>query len=76
MVEVKAIADNVRNGTSVQVKYDGTGFDVIQETVALIRGLMGDLRKNAPSLHAAIITEIALDSSIILGEDEDEDEEE
>ena len=74
MVEVKATADNVRNGTSVKVKYDGTGFDVIQETVALIRGLMGDLRKNAPNLHAAIITELALDPSVLLGEDEDDEE--
>lgn len=74
MIELKATADNVRNGTSVQVKYDGTGFDIIQETVALIRGLMGDLHKNAPSLHEAIITELALNPSVLLGEDEDDEE--
>lgn len=74
MIEVKATA-TVSMGShgestadvDVKTNINGTGAEIIHETVAMIRSLMGQLADQSPVIHTAILDIIANDSSILLG---------
>lgn len=73
MVEVKAEVSKEKEGTVVNIKYEGAGVEIVEETIAVIKGLMGDIRKEAKPLYPIILAEMASDPSILFGEDEEVD---
>lgn len=70
MVEVKATADDERGGCEVAISMKGTGNELIEETLALIQGVMGGLKDKDIILHLLAIRTIADHPEILLGEDE------
>ena len=71
MIEVKAKVDEEQNGTNLTLSVEGTGKDILIETLSIIQGLMGDLKNNSEELHLIAVKIIADNPSILLGEIEE-----
>lgn len=46
MVEVKAIADVEKGGTTVSASYDGQGIIILEESIAIVNALYEDAKKH------------------------------
>lgn len=75
MIEVKAetVGKGEDKGVSISVRTEGTGEEVVNETLTIIEGLMKGLKKDAPGLHLVALQAIA-DNPWILSGDEDNKE--
>ncbi len=71
MVKAEATANNEKKGCNVSISMQGNGKDLIEETLALIQGVMGSLKEQDRILHMLAIQAIAENSEILLGEEED-----
>lgn len=71
MVKAEATANNEKKGCEVSISMRGHGKDLIEETLALIQGVMGSLKEQDRILHMLALQAIADDSAILLGEEED-----
>lgn len=71
MVKAEAIANNEQGGCNVSISMQGHGKDLIEETLALIQGVMGSLKGEDRILHMLALQAIAENSEILLGEEED-----
>lgn len=71
MVKVEARANNERKGCNVSISMEGNGEDLINETLAVIQGVMGSLKEQGKILHMIAFQAIAENSEILIGEKED-----
>lgn len=71
MVKVEARANNERKGCNVSISMEGNGEDLINETLALIQGVMGSLKEQGKILHMIALQATAENSKILIGEKED-----
>lgn len=71
MVKAEATVNKEKNGCNVSISIDGHGEDLINETLALIQGVMGSLKEQDRILHMLALQTIAEHSEILLGEEED-----
>lgn len=69
MVEVKAIADNNKEGCNVSISIEGSGREILEETIAVVKGAMGSLKEESFMLHMLAIKAMADDPTILLGDD-------
>lgn len=70
MVEAKATADSSKEGCSVSITIEGHGKEILEETLALIQGVMGSLKESSFALHLMAVKAIADNPEVLLGEDE------
>lgn len=73
MIEAKATADDKRDGCEVIITMNGSGHQLVEETLALIQGVMGSIKEKDVLLHLLIIRAIAEHSEILRGDDEESD---
>lgn len=73
MIEAKATADDNRGGCEVTITLNGSGQQLVEETLALIQGVMGSIKDKDVILHLLIIKAIAEHSEILRGDDEESD---
>lgn len=71
MVKAEATANNEKKGCEVSISMQGHGQDLINETLALIQGVMGSLKEQGRMLHMLALQAIAEHSEILIGEEED-----
>ena len=71
MVKAEATANNEKNGCEVSISMRGHGKELIEETLALIQGVMGSLKQEDRILHMLALQAIAENSEILIGEEED-----
>lgn len=71
MIEVKAKVDEEQNGTNITLSVEGTGKDILIETMSIIQALMGDLKNNSSALHLIAVKVIADNPSILIGDAEE-----
>lgn len=74
MVKAEATADSNKGGCNVSISIEGHGHEILEETLALIQGVMGSLKDQSVLLHLAAVKAIADHSEILLGKDADEDD--
>lgn len=76
MIEVKATTVEVdgEKGVQIEAQTEGNGLEIVNETLLIIKALMGDLKREAPLLHLMAIKTIADNRDILCG-DEAEDKE-
>lgn len=76
MIEVKAetIEKNGEQGVQINSQVTGTGLEILNETLLIIKALMDSLKDNDPILHSAALEAIADHRDILCG-DEAEDKE-
>lgn len=74
MVEAKAIADNEKGGCNVSISIEGHEHEILEETLALVQGVMGSLKDQSFVLHLAAIKAIADNSEILFGEEVSEED--
>lgn len=76
MIEVKAttVEKDGEKGVQVQAQTEGDGLEIANETLFIIKALMGNLKKEAPLLHLVVLMTIADNRDILCG-DEAEDKE-
>lgn len=71
MVKAEATVNDEKKGCNVSISIEGHGEDLINETLALIQGVMGSLKEQSVMLHMVALQAIADNSDILLGgEDE------
>lgn len=73
MIEVKAKADVERQGTSISTSMEGMGIELVNEAIAIIKSVMGSLKSTDQTLHMVALAQIAMDSSILIGDDDESD---
>lgn len=71
MVKVEARANDEKKGCNVSISMEGNGKDLIEETLAVIQGVMGSLKAQGKILHMIALQAIAENSEILIGEEED-----
>lgn len=71
MVKAEATANNEKGGCEVSISMQGHGKDLIEETLALIQGVMGSLKEQDRTLHMLALQAIAENSEILIGEEKD-----
>ena len=71
MVKAEATANEKKNGCNVSISMQGHGKELIEETLALIQGVMGSLKEQDRILHMLALQAIAENSEILIGEEED-----
>lgn len=71
MVKAEATANNEKTGCEVSISIEGHGEDLINETLALIQGVMSSLKEQSVMLHMVTLQAIADNTAILLGEEED-----
>ena len=71
MVKAEATANNEQGGCNVSISMQGHGKDLIEETLALIQGVMGSLKEQDIILHMLALQAIAENTDILLGEEVD-----
>lgn len=72
MVQIKGTIDREKEGTHLELSVEGTGEDILIETLSIIQALMSDLKRNSHTLHLIAVQTIADNPNILLGDDEDE----
>lgn len=73
MVKVEARANNERKGCNVSISMEGNGKDLIEETLAVIQGVMSSLKEESSMLHMLAIRAIGDEPTILFGEDKESD---
>ena len=71
-VEAKSTVKGENQGTDISVEMRGTGEEIVNEALSIIKALMGDIKQNDRLLYMMCIHSIAKDMSILLGEDEED----
>lgn len=76
MIRVKATAeilsdDGGEANVGVECEFNGTGDELVHEAIAVIRSVCGHLKEQSIVLHAMLVQQIASDSSILLGKEDD-----
>lgn len=76
MIEVKAttVEQDGEKGVQIEAQTEGGGLEIVNETLFIIKALMGNLKREAPHLHLMAIMAIAGNKDILCG-DKAEDEE-
>lgn len=76
MIEIKATTTekNGEQGVQIESQVTGTGLEIVNETLLIIKALMDALKDNDPLLHLAALETIADNRDILCG-DKAEDEE-
>lgn len=70
MVKVEATANDEKKGCNVSISMEGNGKDLIEETLAVIQGVMGSLKAQGKILHMIALQAIAENSEILIGEED------
>lgn len=74
-VEAKAETNGKKEGTALSVEMEGTGLQIVNETLSIVRALMHDIKDQDALLHAMCLHMIVKDPSILTGNDDEDDEE-
>lgn len=76
MIEVKATTVEMdgEKGVQIEAHTEGNGLEIVNETLLIIKALMGDLKREEPLLHLMAVKSIADNRDILCG-DETEDKE-
>lgn len=74
MIEVKAttVEQDGEKGVQIEAQTEGTGIEITNETLFIIKALMGNLKSESPILHLAVIRAIAENKEILLGDGDDD----
>lgn len=73
MIEVKAIVDNSKDGCNVDISMEGNSKDLLNETLAIIKSLMGSLKEEDAILHLLALKAMADNKKILCGEESEDD---
>lgn len=71
MVKAEAIVNKEKSGCNVSISIEGHGEDLINETLALIQGVMGSLKEQSVTLHMIALNSIAKNTDILFGGEDD-----
>ena len=76
MIEVKAttVEKDGEKGVQIEAQTEGSGLEIVNETLFIIKSLMGNLKRESPLLHLMAVKTIADNRDILCG-DEAEDKE-
>ncbi len=76
MIQVKATTVEVdgEKGVQIEAQTEGNGLEIVNETLFIIKALMGNLKREEPLLHLMAVASIADNKDILCG-DETEDKE-
>lgn len=76
MIEVKAetIEKNGEQGVQINSQVTGTGLEILNETLLIIKALMDSLKDNDPILHLAALETIAANKDILQGSKDSNEE--
>lgn len=76
MIEVKATTVEVdgEKGVQIEAQTEGNGLEIVNETLFIIKALMGNFKREEPLLHLMAVKTIADNRDILCG-DKAEDEE-
>ena len=73
MISVKSTIDKERGGCELNISIEGYGDDILHESLAVIKGIMGSLKNESKQLHLLAIAAIADDPTILIGDEQDDD---
>ena len=75
MIEIKAetVVKNGDKGVSVTARTEGTGEEVVNETLTIIESLMRNLKKETPALYLIALQAIADNPWILSGDESNEE---
>lgn len=74
MIEIKAEADASKRGTTISNHIEGTLEEILNEALAVIESLIGNIKKQSVLGHAMLLKALADNPEIFTGESEDEHE--
>lgn len=76
MIEVKAttVEKDGEKGVQIAVQTDGSGLEIVNETVLIIKALMGNLKNEAPHLHLVALMAIKDHRDILCGDGVEDEE--
>lgn len=76
MIEVKAttVEKDGEKGVQIEAQTVGDGLEIVNETLLIIKALMGNLKKEAPHLHLIAIKAIADHREVLCGDGAEDEE--
>lgn len=76
MIEIKATTTekNGEQGVQIESQVTGTGLEIVNETLLIIKALMDALKDNDPLLHLAALETIATNKDILSGSKDSNEE--
>lgn len=75
MIEIKAEADMQNRGTNISSHIEGTLEEILNEAVAIIESLIGNIKKQSVLAHAMLLEALADNPEIFMGESEESERE-
>lgn len=76
MIEIKAESDAIKKGTAVSSHIEGTLEEILNEALAIIDSLIGNIKKQSVLGHATLLQALADNPEIFMGESEEGDKHE
>lgn len=74
-VEANTVIRGDSRGAEVTIDLKGDGIQIADEILAIIQGLMGEMKESDRLLHMFCLQAIANNPKILLGKEDDEEEE-
>ena len=74
-VEANTVMRGESRGAEVTIDLKGDGIQIADEILVIIQGLMGEMKENDRLLHLFCLQAIASNPKILLGKEDDEEEE-
>lgn len=69
MVKVEARANDEKQGCNVSISMEGNGKELVEETLAVIQGVMGSLKEQDALLHLLAVEMMIENREILTGEE-------
>ena len=71
MIEVKAttVEQDEGKGVQIEAQTEGSGLEIVNETLSIIKALMGNLKREAPLFHLMALKTIADNRDILCGDE-------
>lgn len=69
MVKVEARANDEKQGCNVSISMEGNGKELVEETLAVIQGVMGSLKEQDALLHLLAVEMMIENIEILTGEE-------
>ena len=69
MVKAEARANDEKQGCNVSISMEGNGKELVEETLAVIQGVMGSLKEQDALLHLLAVEMMIENIEILTGEE-------
>ena len=75
MIEIKAESDMRHEGTTISSHIEGTLEEILNEALAVIESLVGNIKKQSVLGHAMLLKALVENPEIFMGESEEDEHE-